>query len=202
MKSKLLPALVLLVLAGLRAAIAVDVVPAASVGMSSARLAALTDRLQPFDGALATDHLRAPGGFSGGAQLISTADDFWRFAQMLLNGGEFDRVRYLAPKSVEMMTTDRLPVPAEVPYRGIGFGLNLAVVTRPAEVLYPVSEGGYFWSGLATTTFRVDPREALVVILLTQYLPWSDACFRDLMHRLVHAAILEPSVSGPIGNDP
>lgn len=113
--SKLLPALVLLVLAGPRAALAVDVVPAASVGMSSSRLAALTDRLQPFDGALATDHLRAPGGFGGGAQLISTADDFWRFAQMLLNGGEFDRVRYLAPKSVEMMTTDRRPVPAEVP---------------------------------------------------------------------------------------
>ena len=147
--------------------------------------------LKKFDGPFASIHFRAPGGFSGGGQLISTADDYWRFAQMLLNGGEFEGRRYLSPKTLEMMSTDRLGNREGMFFAGAGFGLNFAVITKPAEVSYPASHGEFFWGGLATTLFWIDPEEDLVVVMLTQYLPWNEPYFRDLMHRMVHAAIIE-----------
>jgi CubicO group peptidase (beta-lactamase class C family) len=144
-----------------------------------------------FNGPLATNHFRAPGGFSGGGQLISTADDYWLFAQMLLNGGEFDGKRYLSSRTVDFMTRDSLDVPIELPYPGASWGLNFAVYPSPAEANYPVSAGEYFWAGVASTTFWNDPEEDLVVIMLTQYMPFNDMHFRDLMHRLVHAALID-----------
>ena len=140
---------------------------------------------------IATDHLRAPGSFNGGGQLISTADDYWRFAQMLLNGGEFDGVRILAPNTVRMMALNRLPDIGDFLYPGAGFGLNVAVYPHAETVPYPVSEGEYFWAGIATTLFWVDPEEEMVVVMLTQYLPFAEPPYRDLMHRLVHAAIID-----------
>ncbi len=145
----------------------------------------------PFEGELATLHLQSPGGFSGGAQLISTADDYWRFAQMLANGGEFEGARYLSPKTVDMMTANRLPQGVGIGAEGVGFGLNVAVITDPSRVTYPSSEGSYYWGGLASTVFWIDPQEDLVAILLTQYLPFNGPYFRDLMHRMVYAAILD-----------
>ena len=140
----------------------------------------------------ATNHLREPAWFSGGGQLISTADDYWRFAQMLLNGGEFDGVRYLSRNTVELMRNDRLSDGMGVSlYPGAGFGLNFAVVNDLRKVAYPASEGEYFWAGIATTLFWIDPDEDLIVIMLTQYSPFNDHYFRDLMHRLVHAAIID-----------
>jgi CubicO group peptidase (beta-lactamase class C family) len=144
-----------------------------------------------FNGPFATNHFRAPGGFSGGGQLISTADDYWRFAQMLLDGGEFNGKRYLSSRTVDFMSRDSLKIPLELPYPGASWGLNFAVYPSPTDVNYPVSAGEYFWAGLASTTFWIDPKEDLVVVMLTQYLPFSDVYFRDLMHRLVHAAIID-----------
>ncbi len=144
-----------------------------------------------FSGPAANNHFRAPGGFKGGGQLISTADDYWRFAQMLLDGGEFGGKRYLSPRTVDFMSRDSLKVPLELPYPGASWGLNFAVYPSPADVKYPVSAGEYFWAGLTSTTFWIDPEEDIVVIMLTQYLPFSDPYFRDLMHRLVHAAIID-----------
>ena len=143
------------------------------------------------DSGAATNHYRAPGGFSGGGQLISTADDYWLFAQMLLNGGELDGKRYLAPNTIDMMRGDRLKKPTYPFYPGSGFGLNVAVYTTPEEAMYPVSPGEYFWSGIASTLFWIDPEEELVVVMLTQYLPFNSPHYRDMMHRLVHAAILD-----------
>ena len=137
-------------------------------------------------------HLREPAWFSGGGQLISTADDYWRFAQMLLNRGEFAGRRYISPRSVEMMSQDRLPEGLSSGfYNGSGFGLNVAVVTKPKEVGYPVSAGEYFWAGIATTLFWIDPEEELIAIMMTQYLPFNDLYFRDIMHRMVYAAIID-----------
>lgn len=144
-----------------------------------------------YGGPFATNHFRAPGGFSGGGQLISTADDYWRFTQMLLNGGEFEGKRYLSAKSVEMMSTDRLGDRRGVFYEGAGFGLNLAVYSRPEEVPYPVSKDEFFWAGLATTLFWIDPKEDLIVIMLSQFLPFNEPYFRDLMHRMIHPAIID-----------
>ena len=140
---------------------------------------------------MATNHYRAPGGFSGGGQLISTTDDYWRFAQMLLNGGTFEGRRYLSPGTIEMMSADRLKKPTFPIYPGAGFGLNVAVYSETDYAPYPVSRGEYFWSGIASTLFWIDPEEDLVVVMMTQYLPFASPVYRDLMHRLVHAAIIE-----------
>lgn len=145
-----------------------------------------------FDGNLASNHFRQPGGFSGGGQLISTADDYWRFSQMLLNGGEFDGVRYLSPRTVDMMRDHRLPAGVSLSADGsTGFGLNFGVITDASGIDYPASDGEYFWGGLASTVFWIDPKEELIVVMLTQYLPFNSPYYRDLMHRMVHAAIIE-----------
>lgn len=143
-----------------------------------------------FEGEFATNHYRAPGAFSGGGQLISTSDDYWRFCQMLLNGGEFDGKRYLSPLTVEMMSTNRLREPANLP-NGTGFGLNFGVVVDSTQGNYPRSNGEYYWGGLASTVFWIDPKEEMVAIMLTQYLPWRGDYYADLFHRLVRAAIIE-----------
>ena len=148
-------------------------------------------RRVPFTDELATLHLGPPGGVSGGGQLVSTADDYWRFAQMLLNGGEFEGTRYLSPSTIRIMTSNRLPDELGTGTSGAGFGLNVGVVDDPARVMYPASEGEYYWNGLATTLFWTDPEEELIVIMLTQYLPYNSPYFNDIMHRMVHAAILD-----------
>jgi CubicO group peptidase (beta-lactamase class C family) len=143
-----------------------------------------------YEGDFATNHFREPGAFSGGGQLVSTSDDYWRFCQMLLNGGEFDGKRYLSPLTVEMMSSNRLREPATRP-DGAGFGLNFAVTVDNTQGKFPTSNGEYYWGGLATTLFWIDPQEEMVAILLTQYLPYRGDAYRDLFHRLVRAAIIE-----------
>jgi len=133
---------------------------------------------------------RAPRAFSGGAQLISTSDDYWRFCQMLLNGGEFAGKRYLSPRTVEMMTTNRLD--DAVQFRpGMGFGLDFGVVTDATQAGFAASDGEYYWAGLASTVFWIDPKEDLIVIMMTQYLPYQGTEYNDILHRMVRAAIIE-----------
>lgn len=143
-----------------------------------------------FDGEFATNHFRAPGEFGGGGQLISTSDDYWRFCQMLLNGGELDGKRYLSPLTVEMMSANRLREPASLP-NGAGFGLNFGVTVDNTKGDYPMSNGEYYWGGLASTVFWIDPEQEMVAIMMTQYLPYKGEYFRDVFHRLVRAAIVE-----------
>ncbi len=143
-----------------------------------------------FDGEFATNHFRAPGAFGGGGQLISTSDDYWRFCQMLLNGGELDGKRYLSPLTVEMMSSNRLKDPASLP-NGAGFGLNFGVIVDNTKGNYPTSNGEYYWGGLASTVFWIDPEEEMVAIMMTHYLPYNGEFYRDLFHRLVRAAIVE-----------
>lgn len=139
---------------------------------------------------LTENFLRPPGGFSGGAQLISTSDDYWLLCQMLLNGGELNGVRLLSPASVRMIMSDRLREPAS--FRpGMGHGLNGSVVTDTRQLDYPASNGEFSWGGLATTIFWIDPQEELVVIMLTQYLPTRNGHYQDILHRMVHAAIID-----------
>jgi CubicO group peptidase (beta-lactamase class C family) len=111
---------------------------------------------------------------SGGGGLVSTAPDYFRFAQMLLNGGELDGVRVLGPRIVEFMTLNHLPA-ALLPYRtsagpnpGLGFGLGVSVVMDPAATNLPSSIGTYGWGGAAATRFRVDPQEDLVTLIMPQ----------------------------------
>jgi CubicO group peptidase (beta-lactamase class C family) len=137
--------------------------------------------------------LQEPIAFSGGGQLISTADDYWRFAQMLLNGGVFEGERILSRSSVHMMTSNRLPETLEGRRiePGWGHGFNLSVVIDPTLVGYPVSMGEYGHGGLATTHFVVDPELDLVSVIISQYLPPQNDFYRDVVHRMVLPAVID-----------
>ena len=154
-------------------------------------LIAYSDELYPDISV--NNFLREPGYFAGGSQLISTGDDYWRFAQMLLNGGVFRGTRILARPTVELMTSNRLPETIENRRigPGVGFGINMFVITDPTLIDVPRSAGEFGWGGLATTIFWVDPVEDMVVIMLSQYLPWSNPYYDDVLHRLVRAAIVD-----------
>ena len=130
--------------------------------------------------------------FSGGGGLISTAQDYWRFCEMLRRGGSLDGVRILGPKTVQAMTMARLPpevrdngateYPASHLYPGQSFGLGAGVITNPAQAGVISSKGEYSWGGIANTKFWIDPEEDLVVVFMTQVLgtPHSDRHRFDL----------------------
>lgn len=114
--------------------------------------------------------------FSGGAGLASTASDYARFANMLLNGGALDGVRLLSPKSIELMTANHTAeVPHPLPLVGAGkeFGLGFQVVTDLAATQTLGSQGMYGWSGIYGTVFWIDPKEKLVSIMMVQRYPGS-----------------------------
>jgi CubicO group peptidase (beta-lactamase class C family) len=106
--------------------------------------------------------------FSGGGGLFSTAEDYLQFAMMLLRQGEFNGVRLLSPRSVELMATPFVPdtLPGRLP--GEGFGLSVRVVTDPVARNTFLSAGSYGWSGAYNTHFWVDPKEQVVGLLMTQ----------------------------------
>jgi CubicO group peptidase (beta-lactamase class C family) len=112
---------------------------------------------------------RRKGG-SGG--LVGTAEDYWRFAQMMLDGGALDGVRILSPRTVHYMTRDHLgTIRIELPNgrpSGHGFGLGFGVVKDPALEGDMTSEGTFFWAGAAGTLFWVDPKEDFVVVAMVQ----------------------------------
>jgi CubicO group peptidase (beta-lactamase class C family) len=112
--------------------------------------------------------------FSGGAGLSSTAHDYARFLQMLLNGGMLDTTRVLSPMTVALMTTDHIgniPVGSVVQPGSGGFGLGVAVRGTPGVDGELGSEGAYYWSGFFNTTFWVDPAEELIGVLMVQVFP-------------------------------
>jgi CubicO group peptidase (beta-lactamase class C family) len=127
--------------------------------------------------------------FSGGAGLLSTATDYARFLQMLLNGGELDGKRILSRKTVELMTTSHL---GDIDYNpGQGFGLGFFVVEDVGARGWPGSEGEFGWGGAYHTTYWVDPREQLVVVHLTQVVPAGDVDDQAKVRTLVYQAIVD-----------
>jgi CubicO group peptidase (beta-lactamase class C family) len=114
---------------------------------------------------------------SGGGGMVSTGTDYYRFAQMLLNGGELDGKRILAPASVKLMTSNHVPtelltgqfgIGAQVMRPGFGYGYNCAVVFDPPEANLPEGKGTFFWDGAAGTWFWVDPTNDVVFIGMIQ----------------------------------
>ena len=140
---------------------------------------------------------------SGGAGLSSTAPDYVRFAQMLLNGGELDGTRLLAPSSVALMSADHLPPgvafdpvtpvlfggEAPMPSMGQGFGLGVAVRTQAGVNPLPGSVGTYYWGGALGTYFWIDPREKLIAMKMTQA-PADRLRNRYLIQQLVYQSIV------------
>jgi CubicO group peptidase (beta-lactamase class C family) len=133
------------------------------------------------------------GNFSGGAGLMSTAHDYARFAQMLLNGGELDGVRILGRKTIEMMTVNHLEegIPTGFLQPGWGFGLGFTVKVEAGEDGMPDSVGSYSWIGVQGTSFWIDPEEDLVGVFMVQIRPNRDIVFRQQFRRLVYQALIE-----------
>ena len=132
----------------------------------------------------------APNFESGGGGLVSTASDYARFLQMLLNGGTLDGQRLLSRKTIELMTSDHLgPITgaSDLLLPGHGFGLGFAVRLEAGIAYVPGSIGQYFWGGLAGTTFWVDPAEQMFALMLIQA-PGQRDYYRTLFRDLVYAA--------------
>jgi CubicO group peptidase (beta-lactamase class C family) len=113
------------------------------------------------------NHKRKGGSYG----LVATAEDYWRFAQMILNGGELNGVRILSPQTARFMSQDHLE-PAGIPDldKGIGFGLGFAVIRNQAAAGNLGSEGGLFWGGAAATGFWIDPKEDIAIVYMTQHM--------------------------------
>ena len=109
--------------------------------------------------------------FSGGGGLASTAMDYLRFCQMLLNGGELDGVRILSRKTIELMTSDHLQGISGFNRDGSTFGLGFAVVTDVGASAALGSVGSYSWGGAAGTSFWIDPKEELIGVFMVQIMP-------------------------------
>lgn len=136
----------------------------------------------------------------GGSGLVSSVDDYLRFARMLLGRGSLDGVRIIQPATLALMTTDQLdPAITErsfLPGKGaLGFGFNFAVRTAPPQSAEENrgAVGEFFWDGWPSMLFWVDPANDMVVIFATQKLP-----FDGTLHRDLRAAVYGPGYLGPV----
>ena len=128
----------------------------------------------PVDGTMVSQGAYVKGprkSFSGGAGFLSTALDYAKFLQMMLNGGKFDGKRIISRKSIELMTTDHLDQATFEWTKGTGFGLGFSVLTNLGLRGEYGTLGEYGWGGAYHSTYWVDPKEELLVVYLTQLIP-------------------------------
>lgn len=137
--------------------------------------------------------------FSGGGGLLSTAQDYARFCQMLLNGGELAGVRLLSPKTISVMTSDQLPPGiarlgyeelAPTPEMGQSFGLGFAVRTNAGHNPLAGSTGDYFWAGAYGTFFWIDPQSRMFAVMMVQMPFPQSGYYRRALRELVYAAMV------------
>jgi CubicO group peptidase (beta-lactamase class C family) len=148
--------------------------------------------LTAYRGSFYRDFTKAPPFLSGGGGLVSTTGDYWRFAQMVANGGTLDGVRLLKPETVAMMAHDQLPAELQGVgggKLGLGFGLNFAVVKDLKKAGIDGSVGEYYWGGMANTLFWIDPKKDIVVVLMTNVMPSGIFPLRKEMHKYVYGAL-------------
>jgi CubicO group peptidase (beta-lactamase class C family) len=148
----------------------------------------------------ATSLYLSPGAEpAGGGGLVATVGDYLRFAQLLLNQGELEGVRLLAPTTIALMTRNQLPagllpfsIGPDWGWEGYGYGLGVAVLQDPARAGLPGAAGAFEWPGAAGTMFWVDPSADLVGLLMTQLLPAPlSPPIGHSFRRLVYAAIVD-----------
>jgi CubicO group peptidase (beta-lactamase class C family) len=139
--------------------------------------------------------------FGGVAGLSSTASDYWRFSQMILNGGELDGLRLLSPTTVNLMIsnhTGELPIYIKGP-DAYGFGLGFSMLTDPAKSRENLTPGAFGWGGAWGTIFWIDPAERTVMVFLTQVTTYAHLNVRQDVPNMVMQAITESHVTGPRG---
>src|SRR5262249_20324499 len=132
-------------------------------------------KMKLYDDPTKSTYLAPPTLYSGGGGLCSTASDYLTFCRALLNGGELGGARLLGRKTVKLMASNHLPGGAYIPdlsrsmfseatLDGVGFGLGFAVTMDPARTLLPGSAGEFYWGGMASTAFWIDPAEELITV--------------------------------------
>ncbi|WP_010216577.1 serine hydrolase domain-containing protein [Sphingomonas sp. PAMC 26621] len=153
-----------------------------------------------YDRGAASAWSRAPKLVSGGGGLVSTALDYHRFCCMLLGGGGLDGERILARKTIDLMTHNHLPggsdlsrmsksLFSEAANAGTGFGLGFAVNVDVARSMIPGSVGEYYWGGMFSTAFFIDPVEQLHMVFMTQLSPSSLYPIRRELKTLIYSAL-------------
>jgi CubicO group peptidase (beta-lactamase class C family) len=157
---------------------------------------------EPPDRTLRGDYSAVPTMPSGGGGLVTTAEDYFRFAQMLGNGGELDGVRVLSPASVRLMSSNHLlphlltgefRIGQQVMRPGLGYGYNCAVVYDPPLANLPEGRGTFFWDGAAGTWFWVDPTDDVVFVGMIQRLGGPGMpSLQYLSRAVVYQALLDP----------
>ena len=141
-----------------------------------------------------------PTLLSGGGGLVSTSLDYQRFCQMCLDGGVLDGARILGRKTVELMTRNHLPgrgdlatmsrsLFSEATNAGTGFGLGFAVNNDVAKTMVPGSEGEYYWGGMFSTAFFIDPVERMTMVFMTQLMPSMLYPIRRELKTMIYAAL-------------
>jgi CubicO group peptidase (beta-lactamase class C family) len=155
-----------------------------------------------IDRGAASKLLDAAKFHSGGGGLVGTIADYHRFAAMLLGRGELAGARVLAPKTLDLMTSNFLPGGADLASvsrslfsestsAGSGFGLGFAMVVEPAKTLMPASRGEFYWGGAYSTAFFVDPVEGVTMVFMTQLYPSSAYPVRRQLKTMIYSALLE-----------
>ncbi len=137
---------------------------------------------------------------SGGGGLASTLHDYHRFCRMLLNGGALDGEQVISPKTLELMTANHLPgggdltqhsksLFSEAENAGIGFGFGFACNIDPAATMLAGSKGEFYWGGMFSTAFLVDPVEHIIMVFMTQLSPSSTYPIRREIRTMMYAAL-------------
>jgi CubicO group peptidase (beta-lactamase class C family) len=137
---------------------------------------------------------------SGGGGLASTLQDYHRFCMMLQNGGALDGQQIISPKTLELMTANHLPgggdltqhskaLFSEAENAGTGFGLGFACIIDPAATMMPCTKGEFFWGGMYSTGFFVDPVEQISMVFMTQLMPSSTYPVRREIKTMLYAAL-------------
>ena len=158
------------------------------------------DPLATFDAFDASPYLSPPVFLSGGGGLVGTVDDYQRFVDMLLNGGELDGRRIIGRKTLEYMTINHLPegktlnelgqsLFSEAVMEGMGFGLGFSTLVDPARNGAVSSGGEFAWGGAASTAFWVDPAEEITCVFMTQLMPSRSYPLRRELKATVYQAL-------------
>jgi CubicO group peptidase (beta-lactamase class C family) len=159
-----------------------------------------TRRKKLYDPGATSAWSRKPGYFSGGGGLTSTLTDYHRFCRMLLNGGELDGVRIIAPHTLKLMTANHLPGGAdltkvstslfsEAENAGAGFGLGFGTTIDTAATMIPGNDGDFYWGGIFSTSFFVDPVDDIIMIFMTQLMPSSSYPVRREIKTMLYSAL-------------
>jgi CubicO group peptidase (beta-lactamase class C family) len=157
-------------------------------------------RMKMYDAGATTAWARTPGYFSGGGGLMSTLADYHRFARMLLNQGELDGARIVAPHTLALMIANHLPgggdltqhsksLFSEADNAGMGFGLGFGTVIDAAATLTPCNTGEFYWGGMFSTAFFVDPVDDVIMIFMTQLMPSNSYPIRREIKTMLYSAL-------------